>query len=97
MLINVHMKENKAAKRVVDLKPIGIRILDLPTDTMVLPTDTMVQSVEHWHDKPKVWVCILVSATFFICSIAFFLSMLPWRSVGMFNFDWGLHKCIILI
>ena len=28
----------------------------------------------------------------FICSVAFFLSLLPWRSVGRSNFDWGLQK-----
>ena len=29
---------------------------------------------------------------FFLCSVALFLSLLPFRSVGMSNFDWGLHK-----
>ena len=35
------------------------------------------------------WVQILASVIFFICSVAFFLSLLPWRSVGRSNFDWG--------
>ena len=35
---------------------------------------------------------IVASVIFFICSVAFFLSLLPWRSVGRSNFDWGLQK-----
>ena len=29
---------------------------------------------------------------FFICSVAFFLSLLPWRNVGRSNFYRGLQK-----
>ena len=35
---------------------------------------------------------ILASVIFFFYSVAFFLSLLPWRSVGGSNFDWGLQK-----
>ena len=31
---------------------------------------------------------------FLICSVAFFLSLLPWRNVGRSNVDWGLQKFI---
>ena len=57
-----------------------------------LPTDTVAQWVERRRDKPWAWVRILASVIFFICSVAFFLSLLPWRCVGMCNFDWGLQK-----
>ena len=33
-----------------------------------------------------------LSVILFICSVAFFLSLLPWRSVGRSNFDMGLQK-----
>ena len=58
----------------------------------VLPTDTVAQWVEHRRDKPRTRVQIIASVTFFICSAAFFLSLLPWRSVGRFNFDLDLQK-----
>ena len=47
-----------------------------------LSTDTVAQWVEHLGDKPRTWVQILASVIFFICSVALFLSLLPWRSVG---------------
>ena len=43
-------------------------------------------------DKPWAWVRILASDIFFICPVEFFLSLLPWRSVGSSYFDWGLQK-----
>ena len=58
----------------------------------VLPTDTVAQWVEHRRDKPWAWVRILASVISLIYSVAFFLSLLPWRSFGTSNFDWGLHK-----
>ena len=58
----------------------------------VLPTDNVTQRVEHRRDKPRTWVQILASVIFFICSVAFFLSLLPWRSARRSNFDWGLQK-----
>ena len=55
----------------------------------VLSTDTVAQWVEHLRDKPRNRVQILASVMFFISSVAFFPSLLPWRSVGRSNFDWG--------
>ena len=57
-----------------------------------LPTDTVAQWVEHRRDKPWASVRILASYIFFIFSVAFFLSLLPWRSVERSNYDWGLQK-----
>ena len=34
----------------------------------------------------------IASVIFLICSVAFFLSLLPLRSFGRSNFDWGLQK-----
>ena len=77
------MKEiKKAAECVGDLKLIRIKI-------RVLPADTVAQWVEHRRDKPWPWVRIQVSVIFFICSVAFFPSLLPWRSVGRSNYDRG--------
>ena len=42
-----------------------------------LPTDTVAQWVEHRRDKPRKWVQFLASVIFLICSVAFFLSLLP--------------------
>ena len=45
-----------------------------------------------------VYICVYVHTYIYIyvilliCSVAFFLSLLPWRSVGRSNFDWGLQK-----
>ena len=71
-------------------KLIGIKI-------QVLPTDTVVQWVKHRRDKPRTCVQILASVIFFICSVAFFLSLLPWRSVGRPNFVWDLQNLAMLI
>ena len=81
----VHMKERERWNRLKIRKPISIKI-------QVLPTDTVAQSVEHRCDRPRTWVRVLASVMFFICSVAFFLYLLPWRSVGRSNFDWGLHR-----
>ena len=43
------------------------------------------------------WLRILARVRFFICSVAFFLPMLHWRSVERCNFDSGLPNLIILI
>ena len=37
-------------------------------------------------------ILILASVNFLFAPFAFFLSLLPWRSVGRSNFDWGLQK-----
>ena len=60
------------------MKLIGIKIQDLPTDTVA-------QWIEHRRDKPRAWVQILATIIFVICSVALFLSLLP-------NFDWGWQK-----
>ena len=57
-----------------------------------LPADTVAQLVERLRVKPRACVEILASVRYLICSVAFFLSLLPWRSVGRSNFDWGLQK-----
>ena len=62
-----------------------------------LPTDTVAQWVEHRHDKPRARVRILASVRLLICSVVFFLSLLPWRSVGRSNFDRGLQNSTMLI
>ena len=67
------------------------------------PTGTVTT---HWHlslvgmhrrDKPRTWVQILASGRFchFFCSVL--SSLLPLRSVGMSNFDKGLHNLMTLI
>ena len=43
------------------------------------------------HNRRSV-VIFYIYVIFFICSLAFFLSLLPWRSVGRFNFGCGLQK-----
>ena len=73
-----------------DLKLIRIKIQDLPTDTVA-------QLVEHRRDKPRALVRILASVIFFICAVAFFISLLPWRNVGRSNFDRGLQNSTMLI
>ena len=65
-------------------------------DMFLLTAFTVAQWVEHRRDKPRTWVQILASVYFFICSVAFFLPLLPWRSVGRSNFDWGLQKLDIV-
>ena len=57
-----------------------------------LLTDTVAQWVKHRRDKPWAWVRILANVILFIFSVAFFISLLPGRSVGRSNFDWGLQK-----
>ena len=52
-------------------------------------SDTVAQLVERRRDMPKDQGSILASVIFLICSVAFFLSLLQMRSVGMSNFDWG--------
>ena len=75
MSIKVHMKERKRRNELEIRKLIRINILDLPTDTVA-------KWVEHRLDKPWAWVGILASVIFFICSVVFFLSLQPCRSVG---------------
>ena len=57
-----------------------------------MPTDTVPHWVEHRLDKPWAWVQILASVMFFIFSVAFIPSMLPWRSDGRSNLNRGLQK-----
>ena len=58
----------------------------------VLPSDNVAQCVEHRRDMLKDLSSNSSECNFFICSVVFFLSLLPWRSVGMSNFDWGLLR-----
>ena len=85
MSIKVHMKEIKHWNEMEIWKLIRIKIQDLPTDIIA-------QWVEHRRDKPRTWVQIITSVIFFICSVALFLSLQPWRGVGMSNFNWGLQR-----
>ena len=62
------------------------------TKIQVLSTDTVAQWIEHRRDNPRTWVQILASVIFFICSVAFLLSLLPWRRDKWSNIDWGLQK-----
>ena len=89
MSIKVHMKQRERRNRLKISKLIGIKI-------QVLPTDAVAQWVEHRRDKPRTCVQILASVMFLICSVAFFLSLLPRRSVGRSNFDWSLQKLTIV-
>ena len=57
-----------------------------------MPNDTVFQLVERRRDKPRALIRILASVRFVICSVAFFLSLLPWRSVGRPNFERGLQN-----
>ena len=54
--------------------------------------EVVVVTPMYMHVYIYMWVRILASVIFFICYVAFFLSLLPWRSVGRSNFDWGLQK-----
>ena len=79
------MKERKRRNELKIWKLIRIKI-------QYLPTDTVAQWVERRRDKPRTWVQIQASVIFLICAVAFFLSLLPWWSLGRSNFDWGLQK-----
>ena len=83
-------ERKKAVECVGDLRLIRIKIQDLPTDTVA-------QWVEHRRDNPWTWVCIPASVRFFIFFVAFFLSLLPWLSVGGSNFDMDLQNSTMLI
>ena len=67
------------------------------TNIQDLPTEAVAHWVEYRRDKPRAWVRILASVGFLICSVAFFISLLPWRSVGRYNFDRGLQNSTMLI
>ena len=67
------------------------------TKIRVLSSDKVAQSVERLHDNQKPWVGVLENFRFFICSASFFNPMLPWRSVGISNFDRRLHNLMMLI
>ena len=82
---NVHMEEREW------LNELKIR-LKIRNNIHDLPTDTEAQRVEHRRDKPRTSVQILASVILFICSAAFFLPLLPWRSVDWSNFDRGLQR-----
>ena len=79
MSIKVQMMERERRNRLKIWKLIRIKI-------QVLPTDTVAQWVEHRRDEPRTWVQIIASAIFLFCSVAFFLSLLPCRRVGRYNF-----------
>ena len=70
MSIKIHMKEEKAAERVGDIKPMKIKI-------RLLPDDNVAQSVERRRDNPRAMDRILASVSFLICSVAFFLLCYP--------------------
>ena len=55
----------------------------------VLPTDNVALWVEHRRDMPKDLGSTPSERHIVNFSVAFFLSLLPWRSVGRSNFDWG--------
>ena len=72
------------------MKLIGIKIQDLPTDTVA-------QTIEHHRGKPRACVRILASVRFLVSSVAFFLSLLPWQNVGRSNLDSALQNLTMLI
>ena len=64
----------KAAERVEDLKPKGIKILELPVDTVA-------QLIERLRDNLKTWVRILACVRFFIYSVPFLLLCCPCKAL----------------
>ena len=54
----------------------------------------MIKKTSPCHDYVITYIYIYIPASviFLDCSVAFYLSLQPWRSVGRSNFDWGLLK-----